>query len=167
MSTASIPASGSNDSAERCRRAAESHGLTVDMREFPEGTRTAADAAAAVGCEVDQIVKSMIFDADGEIVLALTSGAHQVDPAKLADAAQVGSCGRANPEQVRTVTGYAIGGVSPFGHLQPIRTWLDPHLLTFDEVWVAGGTPRHVFAVSSEQLASTTGAIIADVCVHQ
>ena len=151
-------------SVDRCRAAAEVAGVDVEICEFPDGTKTAQDAADAVGCSVAQIVKSMIFEADGEVVLALTSGANQVDPAKLAELADASACGRANPDQVRTSTGYAIGGVSPFGHLQPVRTWIDPHLLTFDVVWVAAGTPRHVFAVPSQQLLATTRAVVADFC---
>ncbi|MEM8923963.1 MAG: YbaK/EbsC family protein [Actinomycetota bacterium] len=150
-----------SDSVQRVIDAGASHGLSIEISEFPDGTRTAVDAAAAVGCTVDQIVKSMIFDADGEIVLALTSGAHQVDGDALARQAGVERCGRADPEQVRATTGFAIGGVAPFGHLRPVRTWIDPHLLTFDEVWAAAGTPRHVFPIAPDTLADLTGAIAA------
>jgi len=145
-------------SARRVVDAASSHGLNIEVRDFPDGTRTAADAANAVGCSVDQIVKSMIFDADGEIVLALTSGVNQVDPSALAGAAGSDRCGRADPDQVRATTGYAIGGVPPFGHEMPVRTWIDPHLLGFDQVWAAAGTPRHVFAISPQALVAATGA---------
>lgn len=107
-------------------------------------------------------MKSMIFDADGELVLALTSGANRVDGAKLASLAGVSKCGRADVEDVRRHTGYAIGGVPPFGHDHPVRTWVDPALLTFDEVWAAAGTPRHVFAVTPADLVRITGAIEAD-----
>ncbi len=137
-------------------------GLSIETQEFPEGTRTAQDAADAVGCEVGQIVKSMIFDAGGTLVLALTSGVNQVDPHRLAELAGATECGRANPDQVRAVTGFAIGGVPPFGHRHPIPTWIDPHLLTFDQVWAAAGTPRHVFAVAPRELANLTGALARD-----
>lgn len=145
-------------SVARVVAAAAGHGVRIEVAEFPEGTKTAEDAANAVGCTVDQIVKSMIFDVEGEIVLALTSGAHQVDPAALAELAGAERCGRADPDQVRAVTGYAIGGVPPFGHEQPVRTWIDPHLLGFDEVWGAAGTPRHVFPISPVLLADLTSA---------
>jgi prolyl-tRNA editing enzyme YbaK/EbsC (Cys-tRNA(Pro) deacylase) len=145
--------------------AATAAGLDVDVVEYPAETRTAVQAADAVGCKVDQIVKSMVFDADGELVLALTSGANQVDADRLADLAGVVSCGRADPDVVRSVTGFAIGGVAPIGHLQPIRTWIDPHLLTFDEVWAAAGSPRHVFPVEPATLASLTGAEAASFTV--
>lgn len=156
MSSTSLPAS-----AARVVDAAAGHGLTLAVAEFPDGTRTAEDAAAAVGCAVDQIVKSMIFAADDEIVLALTSGAHQVDPRALAGLAGAGRCGRADADRVRAVTGYAIGGVPPFGHDHPVRTWIDPHLLGFDEVWAAAGTPRHVFPIAPDRLVAITGAVAA------
>ncbi|MEM9133080.1 MAG: YbaK/EbsC family protein [Actinomycetota bacterium] len=151
-----------SESVQRVIDAGAACGLAVEVEEFPDGTRTAADAAAAVGCKVDQIVKSMIFDADGEIVLALTSGAHQVDGAALAALAGVDACDRADPEQVRAVTGYAIGGVAPIGHTTPVRTWVDPHLLTFERIWAAAGTPRHVFAVDPRALVEATGAVAAE-----
>lgn len=150
-------------SAGRVAAWAAERGLDLAIREYPEqGARTAEDAAASVGCVVDQIVKSMIFDAGGELVLALTSGTHQVDPDALAGIAGAERCGRADPEAVRAATGYAIGGVPPFGHTTALRTWVDPHLLTFDEVWAAAGTPRHVFPISPEVLVDLTGAEPAD-----
>ena len=155
-------------SARRVADWAGDRGLELAIREYPEdGARTAEDAAAAVGCRVDQIVKSMIFSArpgaegpDGpdELILALTSGANQVDAAALAGLAGVEGCGRADPEAVRATTGYAIGGVPPFGHLRALRTWVDPHLLTFERVWAAAGTPRHVFPITPETLVDLTGA---------
>jgi prolyl-tRNA editing enzyme YbaK/EbsC (Cys-tRNA(Pro) deacylase) len=145
-------------SVQRVVDAAARRGLHLAIAEFPEGTRTAEDAAAAVGCSVDQIVKSMIFAADDQLVLALTSGANQVDPQALATLAGAGRCGRADPDQVRATTGYAIGGVPPFGHDHEVRTWIDPHLLTFEEVWAAAGTPRHVFPIDPRDLVAVTGA---------
>lgn len=154
-------------SAKRVFDWAAEHGLTLAVREYPEdGARTAEDAANAVGCTVDQIVKSMIFSAKtgeiSELVLALTAGSNKVDPAALAVLAGADRCGRADPEDVRSATGYAIGGVPPFGHRQQLRTWLDPHLLTFDEVWAAAGTPRHVFPVAPDRLLELTGATTAE-----
>jgi prolyl-tRNA editing enzyme YbaK/EbsC (Cys-tRNA(Pro) deacylase) len=154
-------------SAKRVSDWAASRGLTIEVREYPEdGARTAEDAANAVGCTVDQIVKSMIFslvapDGGDELVLALTAGSNRIDPDALADVAGGGRCGRADPENVRATTGYAIGGVPPFGHANQLRTWIDPHLLTFDEVWAAAGTPRHVFPIEPARLVELTGAIEA------
>ena len=152
-------------SVQKVVDSAAANGLSCDLREFPDGTRTAEDAAAAVGCEVGQIVKSMIFDADGELVLALTSGANRVDSHKLAALAAAASCSRADVDDVRRHTGYAIGGVPPFGHDHPIRTWIDPALLKFPEVWGAAGTPRHVFPIAPDDLIRITGAIEADFVV--
>ena len=159
-------------SAGRVVSWAAERGLELEVREYPEdGARTAEDAATAVGCQVDQIVKSMIFaarshDRDAgpdpargdELILALTSGSNQVDGAALAELAGVDRCGRADPEAVRAATGYAIGGVPPFGHATALRTWVDPHLLDFDVVWAAAGTPRHVFPIGPEALVDLTGA---------
>lgn len=147
--------------AQKVLDVAADAGVSVEVSEYPDGTRTAEAAAIAVGCEVDQIVKSMIFDADGEIVLALTSGRHLVNGTALADLAGVSTCGRADVDKVRATTGYAIGGVPPFGHNTKVRTWIDPHLLTFDRVWAAAGTPRHVFGITPAELVELTGAIVA------
>lgn len=154
-------------SAKRVADWAAERGLKLAVREYPDdGARTAEDAANAVGSTVDQIVKSMIFSAksgeESELVLALTAGSNKVDPAALAALAGAERCGRADPEDVREVTSYAIGGVPPFGHRKTLRTWIDPHLLTFDEVWGAAGTPRHVFPISPERLMELTGATKAD-----
>lgn len=142
--------------------AAAQLGVTIRIREYPDGTRTAQDAADAVSCQVDQIVKSMIFEADGDLILALTSGSNQVDTHRLAELAGADNCHRASPDQVRSVTGFAIGGVPPFAHSKPIRTWIDPHLLSFDQVWAAAGTPRHVFPIKPRDLVNLTSAHIRD-----
>lgn len=158
-------------SAQRVADWALARGVELSVREYPEdGARTAEDAAAAVGAEVDQIAKSMIFsvsddDGPGELVLALTAGSNRIDTATLAEIAGAKRCGRADPEQVRAATGYAIGGVPPFGHATELRTWIDPHLLTFGEVWGAAGTPRHVFPIAPETLVTLTGATEADFTV--
>lgn len=157
-------------SAQRVVDWAAERGVQLSIQEYPDdGARTAEDAAAAVGAKVDQIVKSMIFSASGaangdadELVLALTAGSNRVDGAALAALAGVERCGRADPEAVRAATGYAIGGIPPFGHINMLRTWIDPHLLTFDEVWAAAGTPRHVFPISPAGLVELTGAVEAD-----
>ena len=145
-------------SVQRVVDAAADRGLALDVIEYPDGTRTAPDAAAAVGCEVGQIVKSLIFELDGEIVLALTSGSNRVDTDSLAAFAGASRCDRADADAVRQTTGFAIGGVPPFGHAQPVRSFLDEDLLTYDVVWAAAGTPRHVFAIEPRALHELTGA---------
>lgn len=149
-------------SVQRVRVAATELGITGEIVELTESARTAADAANALGCVVDQIAKSMIFDTDGELVLALTSGSNTVDPDKLARLAGAATCERSRPDRVRAVTGFAIGGVSPVGHLHPVRCWIDPHLLDFEMIWVAAGSPRHVLQVPSDRLRKATDGIIAD-----
>ncbi len=156
-------------SAERVAAWAAERSLVLEIREYAEGgARTAEDAANAVGCQVDQIVKSMIFELSSaesaesdELVLALTAGSNRVDPDALAALAGADRCGRADPERVRSVTGYAIGGVPPFGHTNTLRTWIDPHLSSFEVVWAAAGTPRHVFPIAPATLLDLTGAIEA------
>lgn len=149
-------------SVDRVRAAATKLGFNVEIVELNESARTAPDAANALGCVVDQIAKSMIFDADGQLVLALTSGSNTVDPDKLARLAGATTCERTRPDRVRAVTGFAIGGVSPFGHLHPVRCWVDPHLLDFETIWVAAGSPRHVLALPSQRLSEATDGVIAD-----
>ncbi len=149
-------------SVERVKDAATAAGFVLEIVEYPDGTRSALDAAAAVGCDVAQIVKSMIFSSSNGLVLALTSGAFQVDTDKLAHVVGVDSCGRANAEEVRATTGFAIGGVAPFGHLSPITAVMDRHLFSFERVWAAAGTPRHVFPVEPARLQTIAGAAVGD-----
>ncbi len=150
------------DAVDRVVAAAAEHDLVLDVVEYPDGTRTAADAAAAVGCEIGQIVKSLIFAVDDEIVLALTSGANRVDTDALVELAGGEASRRVDADAVRTVTGFAIGGVPPFGHLQPVRAFFDPSLLAYDSVWAAAGTPRHVFPIDPSRLLEITGAAVGD-----
>jgi prolyl-tRNA editing enzyme YbaK/EbsC (Cys-tRNA(Pro) deacylase) len=142
--------------------AAKVLGHDVEVRRFPEGTKTAADAARAVGCDIGQIVKSLVFMADGRAVLALTSGANRVDTAKLAVLAGAAEARRANADEVRAATGYAIGGTPPFGHPQSIPAFIDQDLFAFGEIWAAAGTPDSVFRTTPEELRSSTGAGTAD-----
>jgi prolyl-tRNA editing enzyme YbaK/EbsC (Cys-tRNA(Pro) deacylase) len=130
---------------------------------FPEGTRTARDAADAIGCSVAQIVKSLIFDVDGELVVALVSGANQLDEAKLAAAAGGSKAGRVDAERVRAATGFPIGGVPPFGHATPLRVFVDPDLLAHREVWAAAGTGETVFAIGPQQLVEACGAAVHEL----
>jgi Cys-tRNA(Pro) deacylase len=147
--------------AVRVSAAAAELGLTIELREFPDGTRTAEDAARAIGVEVGQIVKSLVFTLDGALVMALVSGRNRLDEAKLAAALGGTEVGRADAAGVREATGYAIGGVPPFGHPQPLPTAIDEDLLDYDEVWAAAGTPRDVFALAPRDLARCTGGTVA------
>lgn len=147
---------------DRFTGSARAVGIEPRVRRFPEGTKTAADAARAIGCDVAQIVKSLVFVADGRPVIALTSGANRVDPAKLAAAAGAGEARRASPEEARAATGFAVGGTPPFGHPQPVPAYLDPDLLAFEEVWAAAGTPDSVFPLTPVDLQRATRAEEAD-----
>lgn len=147
---------------ERFRRAAEARGLSLDIRTFPEGTKTADAAARAVGCHVAQIVKSLVFVADGRPLLALTSGANRADPERLAALAGASEVRRATPEEARQATGFGIGGTPPFGHPEPLRTLMDHDLLGHDRLWAAAGAPDAVFPTSPEDLLRATGAQVED-----
>jgi prolyl-tRNA editing enzyme YbaK/EbsC (Cys-tRNA(Pro) deacylase) len=148
----------------RLVEAGEALGVAVEPREFPEGTRTAADAAAAIGCALGQIVKSLVFSVDGETVVALVSGENQLDVAKLGvAAASTAKAKRADADAVRAATGFPIGGVPPFGHSTDLRVFVDADLLDYDVVWAAAGTPHTVFAVEPSALVAATGGTVADV----
>lgn len=149
-------------SLKRVTRALADGGLNITPVEMADGTRTAADAAAAIGCDIDQIAKSIILAAGAdEVVLFITAGGNKVDPAK-ASALAGTELTRADAAQIRAQTGFAIGGVSPIGLTRPVRSWFDPRLAEFAEIWPAAGTPRHVFPVSPSKLLQVTGAQISD-----
>lgn len=136
----------------RVVEAARALGLEITTRRFPEGTKTAQDAANAIGVLVGQIVKSLVFAVDGEIVMACVSGANQLDEKKLAAAAGGVKCSRVDADAVREATGFPIGGVPPFGHSTQLRVFVDPDLLQYDEVWAAAGTWNDVFALDPVEL---------------
>lgn len=138
-------------------------GLEPDVRSFPDGTRTAADAAAAIGCELSQIVKSLIFAADGVPVLVLMDGASRVDVEAVRRELGAGAVTRADATLVRETTGYAIGGVPPFGHRTRTRVLADRSLLAHEVVWAAAGTPHTVFPMDPRELIRHAGAALADV----
>jgi prolyl-tRNA editing enzyme YbaK/EbsC (Cys-tRNA(Pro) deacylase) len=146
----------------RVEEAARALGLTIEVRRFPEGTKTAVDAARAVGCEVSQIVKSLVFVADGEPVLALTSGAHKADTDRLAALLGASQVRRASPEEARSATGFAIGGTPPFGHPEPLRVLVDRELLSHSELWAAAGAPDAVFRIRPDELLAVSGGAPAD-----
>lgn len=138
-------------------------GLAVEPRRFPEGAKTAVDAANAIGCEVAQIVKSLIFGVDGEIVLAYVSGVNQLDEQKLARAAGGMMCQRVDADVVREATGFPIGGVPPIGHATPLRVFIDPDLLVHEIVWAAAGTWHDVFPLPPHELVRVSGGIVVEL----
>jgi prolyl-tRNA editing enzyme YbaK/EbsC (Cys-tRNA(Pro) deacylase) len=141
--------------------AAASAGLPIEVQRFPEGTRTAEDAARAVGCDVAQIVKSLVFVADGVPVIALVSGADRLDPSRLAAATGATVVRRADGDEVRAATGFAIGGVPPIGHARALTVLMDERLLVHDLVWAAAGLPDAVFKASPRALQAAAGARVA------
>ncbi|MEX2628223.1 MAG: YbaK/EbsC family protein [Ilumatobacteraceae bacterium] len=143
--------------------AARERGIEIEPRRFPDGTKTAADAAAAIGVDIGQIVKSLIFAVDGEIVLAYVSGANRLDESKLAAAVGGERCSRVDADAVRAATGYPIGGVPPFGHATHLRVFVDPDLLQYDEVWAAAGTWNDVFGIEPHELVEASEGLIADL----
>jgi prolyl-tRNA editing enzyme YbaK/EbsC (Cys-tRNA(Pro) deacylase) len=150
-------------SLRRVEQALAKAGVVSTVMEMPDQTRTAAQAAQAAGCALDQIAKSIIFGAatTGDAVLFITAGGQQVDPDR-ASAVAGEALGKADAALIRTQTGFAIGGVSPVGHLTPIRAWFDPRLLDFDRVYAAAGTPRHIFPIAPDVLLSISGAVVAE-----
>ncbi len=147
----------------RVMEAARAAGLEIGVERFPQGTRTAADAARAVGCEVAQIVKSLVFMAGDRPLLALVSGANRVDPERLAAAVGAAEVRRADGDEARTATGYAIGGVPPIGHSRPLAVVMDRDLMAHPLVWAAAGLPDAVFAISPEELLRASGGRVAEL----
>ncbi|WP_267243974.1 YbaK/EbsC family protein [Streptomyces sp. PR69] len=137
--------------------------LVVEVRRFPDATRTAAQAAAAIGCTVGEIVKSLIFEADGAPVLVLMDGASRVDVELVRRELGADSVRRAGAELVREATGYAIGGVPPFGHRTRTRVLADRRLLDHEVVWAAAGTPHTVFPLDPKTLIAHAGGTLVDV----
>ena len=151
-----------NNSVERVRAALLGAGHEDTIAEFPDGTRTAADAAAAVGCTVAQIAKSIVLRAGDQVVLVIASGINRVDVAKVS--ALVGTPVKsADARWVRDVTGFAIGGVAPLGHLTAPRVLIDADLMTLDPVWAAAGSPKLAFRTTAAEIVRMTGGQIAGV----
>ena len=151
---------------QRVREAAARKGVTLDIRVFDESTHTAAEAAAAVGADIGQIVKSLVFvapnDADGlDPILCLVSGPNRVDLARLAAVTGEKDVRRATAREANELTGYSIGGIPPIGHSQPIRVVMDPDLGRYPVVWAAAGTPTAVFPVSPATLRTLANATVA------
>jgi prolyl-tRNA editing enzyme YbaK/EbsC (Cys-tRNA(Pro) deacylase) len=157
------PARRRAGATERVRASLAANGLgSAPIREFDASTATSADAAAAIGTSVERIVKSLVFMAGEAPLLVLASGSNRVDTRKLAVLAGQ-PVRRANADQVREATGFAIGGVPPLGHARALRTFVDRDLLQYDEVWAAAGTPNSVFAIAPEHLVRVAGGTVADV----
>ena len=138
-------------------------GVIVKPKTFPESTRTAQEAADAIGVDVGQIVKSLIFQVDDELVLAYVSGKNQLDESSLASAAGGEACQRVDAHTVREATGFSIGGVPPFGLRRKLRVFIDETLLSYSEVWAAAGTPNTVFAIDPEKLVAASGAEVSQI----
>lgn len=150
-------------SVERVRAALAQRGLPVEILEFPESTRTAQDAAKAVGTSVGQIVKSLVFVAGGRPILVLASGRNRVDARKVARLAGTARVEKATAEIARAATGFSIGGVPPVGHLTVLPVYLDETLLAHPVVYAAAGTPHAVFAITPPDLARITRAVVGDI----
>src|SRR3954469_19688141 len=165
MTTAATDAgeTGAHPRFAEALRALGLEDLLARVRRFPEATRTAAEAAAAIGCELSQICKSLVFAADGVPVLVLMDGASRVDVERVREELAAGKVTRADAGVVRETTGYAIGGVPPFGHRTRTRVLADRSLLDHDVVWAAAGTPYAVFPLAPKDLIAHAGATLVDV----
>jgi prolyl-tRNA editing enzyme YbaK/EbsC (Cys-tRNA(Pro) deacylase) len=150
-------------SVARVAEALRERGATGEPVELAESTRTAAEAAAALGCDVGAIASSLVFRADDEPLLVMTSGAHRVDTAHVAQVLGVQRVARADADLVREATGFAIGGVAPVGHPAPLRTLVDTALAEHDVLWAAAGHPHAVFPTSFDELLRLTGGTAVQV----
>lgn len=148
---------------DRFIAAASEQGLDPKVKTFPQDTRTAQQAADALGCELGQIVKSLVFKADDELVLVLTSGVNRVDETKAAPLFGVTRLGKANADDARQATGFAIGGIPPCGHHRQLRAVVDQDLLRWDTIWAAAGAPDAVFELTPDTLLRITGSATADI----
>lgn len=151
-------------SAKKVQQIVQELGFDFTVVEFDASTRTSADAAAAIGCTVGQIAKSLVFKGKttGKPILVIASGANRVDE-KIIKVVLGEKIGRADADFVREQTGFAIGGIPPVGHSQPIKTIIDQDLLQYDEIWAAAGTPNAVFKLTPEELTAMTGGEIAEI----
>jgi prolyl-tRNA editing enzyme YbaK/EbsC (Cys-tRNA(Pro) deacylase) len=149
--------------ALRAAGARDDTGEPSRIRILPDAVHTAVAAAAALGVEVGQIANSLVFDADGQPLLVLTSGAHRVDTTRLAATLGIERVRRATADFVREHTGQPIGGVAPLGHPKPLRTLVDTALAQYGQVWAAGGVPTAVFPITYPELTRITGATTVQV----
>jgi len=143
-------------------RAADQYGLDIEVQEFPEGTKTAADAAEAVGCELGQIASAIGLVAD-QLVVVVTSGANRVDTRKLSTLRGVHTARMAEPDEISETLGWSIGGVPPFCHDTAVPVYMDETLTGYETVWAAAGTPEAVFPISPERIIECADATVADI----
>ena len=156
-----------SSATDKVRQTLSELGIAAEVVEFPQGTRTAQDAARAIGTTLGQIVKSLVFIADGTPVLVLASGRNQVDAGKLARATGATRIERADADRVREATGFVIGGVPPVGHTTALQTFVDEDLLVYDIVYAAAGTPTAIFPIEPSTLVRATGGRVADLAKPQ
>lgn len=151
--------------AEFAERAADDYDVHIDVQEFPEGTKTAADAAEAIGCSVAQIASSLAFTVDDDLVVVVTSGANRVDETKLATlvGADPGTVEMADADRIKDTLGWSIGGVPPFCHDSDVPVYMDETLGEYDEVWAAAGTPAAVFPIDPDRIVEIADADVVDV----
>jgi prolyl-tRNA editing enzyme YbaK/EbsC (Cys-tRNA(Pro) deacylase) len=156
--------SGNSPSARKVQQALIQHGVSCQVIEMPQSTRTAEEAARAVGCQVGQIVKSLVFQGQQshQPLLVATSGANRVNEKKIA-ALIAEPLSKADADFVRVKTGFAIGGVPPVGHAEPLRIFIDEDLLQYDEIWAAAGTPRALFKLTPDELQKITNGQVVSV----
>ena len=154
-----------HSSAQKVADTAQTLGLNIKIVEFEQTTRSAQEAATAIGCKVAQIVKSLCFEVNGRSTICLVSGANQLDERKLAALAGVGrkQVKRADADTVKATTGFSIGGVPPFGHITAVSIFIDTDLMQYEVVWAAAGTPFAVFACTPDDLARATQGQIVDI----
>ncbi len=147
------------------RKVKSEYGFDVDVHEFPEGTKTAADAAEAIGCSVEQIASGIVLSADGSLVVSITSGANRVSTDKIGALIGVdgGDVSMGDADEIKETLGWSIGGVPPFCHEADVPVFMDETLIEFEEVWAAAGTPEAVFPIDPETLVELSGATVADV----
>jgi len=156
-------AMGLHRNHQRVLEAAAIHGLQLELTRFPAGTRTAQDAADAIGCPVGAIVKSLVLDSNEGPLMVLTSGSNRVSYVKVAAVTGRTGVTRADADTARAATSFPVGGVSPFGHPTPLLMLIDRELLAYEEVWAAAGTPDSVFPIAPDALIAATGAKPADI----
>jgi Cys-tRNA(Pro) deacylase len=159
------PADRSDPKVATVIAAAAAHGVHIEPVSFDEETRTSAEAARAVGCGIERICKSLVFEADGEPVLLLLSGADRVDLARAAQAVGVTRLDKADAERAKRRSGFSIGATPPFGHDEPFSVFVDERLAALDKVWAAGGRPDTVFEISTADLIAISGA--AQAALHE
>ncbi|HEX5018176.1 MAG TPA: YbaK/EbsC family protein [Actinomycetes bacterium] len=147
----------SHPSNVRVQQVFDDNGISAEVRRLPESTHTAAAAAQLLGCDIGAIANSLVFIADEQPILVMASGAARVDTDLLAARIGVTQVRRATADEVRTATGFAIGGVAPVGHATELPTWIDVELERYPEIWAAGGTPDSIVGLTYQDLVKVTG----------